>query len=214
MNPDWVAAAEEDDVRVRGDDGVGGELEEILQCRAVAQPPAGQGDRLRSGVVEFDEIILIPVALAVSIGVASKAGRRVGEHFADEEGVGQGLGMMWVWPGEKRALTVEAVLCGTHAPPSGGWRTRDCLLGQGVCETTVDLMAIVVDQANHLALAGQSIADFSVVGIDGDGESRRVAAAEEDDVRAGFDDGVGGELEVFLRSRAVAQLPVGQGDGF
>ena len=36
----------------------------------------------------------------------------------------------------------------------------------------------------------------SVVGIDWDGEPRRVAAAEEDDVRAGINDGVGWEAEV------------------
>ena len=51
-----------------------------------------------------------------------------------------------------------------------------------VVRDDVDFVAIVVDQANGLALFGQSVANFSVVNIDGGGESRRVATAKEDDV--------------------------------
>ena len=43
-------------------------------------------------------------------------------------------------------------------------------------------MATFVDQMDGFTGVGQSITDFSIVGIDGDGEPRRVAAAEEDDV--------------------------------
>ena len=61
----------------------------------------------------------------------------------------------------------------------------------------VDCIVGGFDQVDLLALAGYSIADFSVVDIDGPGESRRLAAAEEDDVRAGLnDDRVGWEFEV------------------
>ena len=80
-----------------------------------------------------------------------------------------------------------------------GWMADEGLFGRprGM-RNDVDLVAVVVDQANGLAFAGQSVADFSVVGIDGDSESRRVATAKEDDVRAGFNDGVDGELEGVL----------------
>ena len=67
-----------------------------------------------------------------------------------------------------------------------------------------DLVAIVVNQADVLAFAGQAVANFSVVSIDGGSESRRVAAAKEDDIGVGFNDGVGWELERVLRSRTIA----------
>ena len=72
--------------------------------------------------------------------------------------------------------------------------------GPIVVRDDCDFRAGVVEQANSLAAVFQSVANCSIVGIDGDGESRRVAAAEEDDVRAGFNDGVGRELEAVVRS--------------
>ena len=77
-----------------------------------------------------------------------------------------------------------------------------------------DFCVIGINQTNLFSAVGQSVADAPVVGIDGDGESRRVAAAEEDDVRAGFDDGVGWELEETVRRlAAVAQPPAAYIDG-
>ena len=76
-----------------------------------------------------------------------------------------------------------------------------------VVRDDIDFVAVFVDQANHLALVGQSVADAPVIGIDGDGESRRLAATKEDNVRVGSDDRAVGELEVFVWCRAVAQSP-------
>ena len=81
------------------------------------------------------------------------------------------------------------------------------LLGPSAVRDDGDLVAVVVGQANFLAAVGQAVADFSVVGIDGDGESRWSAAAEEDDVRAGGDLCTGRELEVGTQRPAVAQPP-------
>ena len=57
-------------------------------------------------------------------------------------------------------------------------------------------MAMIVDQIDGFAGVGQSITDAPIVGVDGDGELRGVAAAEEDDVGVGFNDGIGWEAEV------------------
>ena len=65
------------------------------------------------------------------------------------------------------------------------------------------LIAIVVDQVDGLAGVGQSIADGPIVGIDGAGKPRRPATAEEDDVRAGFNDGVAWEAEVITEGACV-----------
>ena len=43
-----------------------------------------------------------------------------------------------------------------------------------------DGIASVVNQVDSLAFIGQAVADFAIVGIDGDGKFRWVAAAEED----------------------------------
>ena len=95
-----------------------------------------------------------------------------------------------------------------------GWIADDGLVvGPSAVRNDRNLRARVVDQADILAAIGQSVADASVVGIDRDRESRRVAAAEEDDVRAGFNNGVSGELEVGVRRRAVAQAPAAYIDG-
>ena len=60
-----------------------------------------------------------------------------------------------------------------------------------------DLMAIIVDQVDGFAGVGQSIADGTVVSIDGDGEFRRIAAAEENEIGVGLYDGIGREAEVI-----------------
>ena len=59
-----------------------------------------------------------------------------------------------------------------------------------------DLMATFIDQMDGLTAVGQSIADGSIIGIDGDGGLSRIAAAEEDDVRARGNEGIGREEEV------------------
>ena len=55
---------------------------------------------------------------------------------------------------------------------------------------------MIVNQTDGFPCIGQSVANAPVVGIDGDGELRRIAAAEEDEVGVGFNDGVGREVEV------------------
>ena len=81
------------------------------------------------------------------------------------------------------------------------------LRGPRAVRDGVDCRAGVVDEVDSFAAVFQSVADFSVVGIDRDGKSRRVAAAEEDEERAGGNDRVGWELEMVLRRRLIAQLP-------
>ena len=77
------------------------------------------------------------------------------------------------------------------------WMADEGLLaGPIVVRDAGDLRAVGVGQADFLAAVGQSVADFSVVSIDGDLESRWRTAAEEDDVRAGGDCRAGRELEV------------------
>ena len=89
-----------------------------------------------------------------------------------------------------------------------GWIADEGLIaGPRVVRDGYNFRSGVIEQANLLAAVGQSVADAPVVGINGDGESRRIAAAEEDDVRAGGDFGVGGELEKVARRRVVAQAP-------
>ena len=68
-------------------------------------------------------------------------------------------------------------------------------------------MAVVVDQMDGLAAVAEAIADGSIIGIEGDGELRWAAAAEEDDVRAGANDGIIREAEVSAQGPLVAQPP-------
>ena len=95
------------------------------------------------------------------------------------------------------------------------WIADDRLvIGPSAVRDDRDFRAGVVEQTNILAAVGQSVADAPVVSIDGDGKSRRIAAAEEDDVRAGFNDRVGWKLEEAVRRlAAVAQPPAAYIDG-
>ena len=93
---------------------------------------------------------------------------------------------------------------------SVGWIADDGLVfGPSAVRDDRDCIVCVVNQLDVLAFVGQSVANASVISIDGNGESRRVAAAEEDDVRAGFNDSIGREAKVSVRRRAVAQTPAG-----
>ena len=64
-----------------------------------------------------------------------------------------------------------------------GWGADEGLIfGPSAVRDDRDRISGVIGQLDGLAFVGQPVADAPVVSIDGDGESRRVAAAEEDDV--------------------------------
>ena len=95
-----------------------------------------------------------------------------------------------------------------------GWGADDRLVfGPSAVRDDRDCIAGVIDQLDVLTAVGQPVADAPVVSIDGDGESRRVAATEEDDVGTGCNDSVGREAEMGVRRRAVAQAPAAYIDG-
>ena len=85
------AAAEEEEPFAGLHDGIGGEGEPVFGIGIiVAELPAGQSDRLRSGIEEFDELVFVGVSLSIPVGVAVDSGGRVGEDLVDDDRRGSG----------------------------------------------------------------------------------------------------------------------------
>lgn len=76
------AAAEHDGPPPRRERGRRGKHETLL-LGGVAQGPAGQLHGICTAVDQLDEFVLVGVALTVAVGVARRAGRRVGQHLVD-----------------------------------------------------------------------------------------------------------------------------------
>ena len=211
--PRGLTAAKEDEVRARGHDGVARKAEVIAERPRVAQPPTGEGDGYGTGVVQLDELVFVGVVPAISIGVAGRARRRVGEHLADEEGIGDDRPRVRGVSGREGSLGRRGGFVRDQRAARRWDADERLVFGPIVVRDDGDLVAVDVGQADFLAFVGQAVANAPVVGIDGGREARWRAAAKEDDVRMPGDCRAGRELEVGVQRLAVAQPPASQGDG-
>ena len=127
------------------------------------------------------------VVSPVSIGVAGRSRWRVGEHLADEEGIGDDRPRFRGVSGREGGLGRGGGFVRDQRVARRWDADEGLVFGPIVVRDDGDLVAVDVGQADFLAAVGQAVANAPVVGIDGGRESRWSAAAEEDDVRTGGD---------------------------